>query len=59
MESIHDQAAQLGVQQPVIERYEYQEGNVTVSALTPESDQAWSTYLRDITMARLALNSIE
>lgn len=59
MTNIHEQAAELGIQQPVIERYEYQEGNVTVSALTRESDQAWSDYLRNITMARLALNSPE
>jgi hypothetical protein len=55
METIHQEAMRLGVQQPVLQHYEYQEGQTTVIALTPESDRAWSEYLHNVTMARLVL----
>lgn len=57
MESIHDEAARLGVARPELEEYAYMQGDVTVVSLTPESDQAWAEYLRNITMAKLALKS--
>lgn len=41
---------------PNIERYTYAIGNVTISALTPESEKVWADYLRSITMQKLALN---
>jgi hypothetical protein len=57
MESIHDEAARYGIERPVVERYEYVDYNdVTVSALTPESNIVWSNYLRAITLAKIALN---
>jgi len=55
MESIHDEAARLGIERPELEHYEYMEGPVTVIALTPESDYAWGNYLRAITLAKIAL----
>lgn len=42
---------------PELEYYEYLDGNVTVIALTPESDKAWGDYLRELTLAKIALNS--
>lgn len=42
---------------PQLEYYEYLDGNVTVIALTPESDRAWGEYLRGLTLAKIALNS--
>lgn len=57
MESIHDEAARYGIERPAIERYEYvDQNNVTVIALTPESDHAWGNYLRAVGLARIALN---
>jgi hypothetical protein len=57
METLHDEAARLGVERPELEHYEYTEGDVTVISLTPDSDRAWSDYLRKVTMARMALGS--
>lgn len=55
--SVHQEAERLGVPRPELEHYEYQDGATVVVALTPESDRAWSEYLRNITMAKLALRS--
>lgn len=56
METLDEQAAKFGIQRPELDYREYMDGNVTVVALTQESDVAWGNYLRDITLARIALN---
>lgn len=57
MENIHDTAAELGIQRPQLEYQQHMEGPVTVVELTQDSNQLWSGYLRDITMAKIALNN--
>ena len=57
MRSIHEEAQQLGIQRPELEHRQYMDGDVTVIALTQESEKDWADYLRSITMAKLALNS--
>lgn len=42
-------------QKPNLEYQEHQEGEVTVISLTPESEQLWSTYLREDHFARAAI----
>lgn len=59
MENIHDTAAELGVARPELEYQQHMEGPVTVVELTPDSNKDWADYLRNITMAKLALNSVE
>lgn len=57
MRNIHEEAAEFGIERPELERQEYIDGEVTVIALTPQSEQDWANYLRSITMAKLALRS--
>jgi hypothetical protein len=45
------------LRKPQLDRYEYEDGSVTVSVLTPESEKAWADYLRSITLAKITLNS--
>lgn len=60
MESLHDEASRYGIERPELERRERtgQYGE-TIIELTPESEQAWSEYLRKITLAKIALHSSE
>lgn len=54
-ETIHEEASRYGIEQPELERREYiDENNVVVTELTPESEKAWSEYLRNISLARIA-----
>ena len=56
-ETIHDEAARYGIEQPELERRTYiDENDVTVVELTQESEKLWAEYLRNITLARIAMN---
>ena len=56
-ETIHQEAARYDIEQPELERRTYVDSNdVLVSELTPESEIAWSEYLRKISLARIAIN---
>lgn len=58
--SIHEEAAQFGIERPELEHYQYVDRDgVNTIALTPESESAWSDYLRNISLARIALTSPE
>lgn len=58
MESIHDQAARYGIEQPQLEHQQRQEDSVTVISLTEQSEREWSTYLRRVNMAKLAMRDV-
>lgn len=57
MRNIHEQAADFGIERPELEHQQYMDGEVTVVALTAQSEVDWANYLRSITMAKLALRS--
>lgn len=58
METIHQEAARYGIEQPQLERYQHVDASgTTIISLTPDSEARWSSYLRSITLAKIALNS--
>lgn len=59
IESIHSEAERYGIDKPELERREYREGEVLVSALTSESELLWLNYTRRVTLARMAFYSMD
>jgi len=58
MESIHNEAARFGIEQPELEYQQREEESVTVVSLTEQSEREWSNYLRAINMAKLAMRDV-